>query len=86
MVRSYFACLRLLFVIPNYRLVPNVRFPGQAEDIHNAIIRITEQADTSPLLALSPVIPLEVVMSLSGQRRLYCSAPQNAGMILVISQ
>ena len=37
-IGSYFARRGFVVVIPDYRLVPNVRFPGQAEDVRNAAI------------------------------------------------
>ena len=37
-IGSYFARRGFVVVIPDYRLVPNVRFPGQAEDVCSAVI------------------------------------------------
>jgi len=37
-IGSYFARQGFITVIPDYRLVPNVRFPGQVEDVRDAIL------------------------------------------------
>jgi len=44
-VGSYFARRGFITVIPDYRLVPNVRFPGQAEDIRDAVIWTIQHAE-----------------------------------------
>jgi acetyl esterase/lipase len=45
LIGSYFARRGFVVVIPDYRLVPNVRFPGQAEDIRDAIIWTTKHPE-----------------------------------------
>ncbi|KAJ8457760.1 hypothetical protein ONZ45_g18187 [Pleurotus djamor] len=41
-VAAYFALQGFITVIPDYRLVPHVKFPGQAEDVRDAVHWVVE--------------------------------------------
>ncbi|OJT12153.1 hypothetical protein TRAPUB_11302 [Trametes pubescens] len=51
-VGAFFAKRGFLTVIPDYRLVPDVKFPGQAEDVRDAIAWFL--ANTAPVAAAVP--------------------------------
>lgn len=45
-VGSYFADRGFIVVVPDYRLVPNVTFPGPAEDLRDAMLWVLEHPES----------------------------------------